>query len=320
MNQKTKLWLGIASCLVLVGGIIFGIAMVMLNGDFSKLSTDEYETNEHVIGEDYKNILIDTDTADIVFVPSESASSSVRCYEEKNAVHSVTVKDGTLVIAVTDTKKWYDHIGIFNSTPKITVSIPQGEYGTLSVESDTGDVEIPKEFKFSSIHISDSTGNIKNAASALEMISIKTSTGYIRVEDVSANTLALSVSTGGVTVSKATCEGDITINISTGKTQLSDIACNSLISNGNTGDISLDHVIAAEKFDIERSTGDVRFEGCDAAEIFAQTDTGDVVGSLLSDKIFMTQTDTGSVDVPKTVTGGKCEIETDTGDIKITIE
>ena len=96
--------------------------------------------------------------------------------------------------------------------------------------------------------------------------------------------------------------------------------CKNLITRGNTGDVSLENVIATEMFSIERSTGDVRFTDCDAAEICVKTDTGDVTGSFLSDKIFITNTDTGSVNVPKTVIGGKCEITTDTGDIKITIK
>ena len=96
--------------------------------------------------------------------------------------------------------------------------------------------------------------------------------------------------------------------------------CKNVVSNGNTGAISLKNVIAAEKFSIERSTGDVKFDGCDAAEIFVKTDTGDVTGSLLSNKIFVVEADTGSVDVPKTATGGKCEITTDTGDINISIK
>ena len=56
-----------------------------------------------------------------------------------------------------------------------------------------------------------------------------------------------------------------------------------------------------------------------AAEILIKTDTGDVKGSLLSEKVFVVQTDTGSIDVPKTVSGGRCEITTDTGDIKISL-
>ena len=63
-----------------------------------------------------------------------------------------------------------------------------------------------------------------------------------------------------------------------------------------------------------------KFELCDAGELFIETDTGNVKGSLLSEKIFIVSSDTGRIDVPKSTSGGRCEIETDTGDIKITLE
>jgi DUF4097 and DUF4098 domain-containing protein YvlB len=292
----------------------------MLKWDFTKLSMGEYETHDYEIDENFNNISIVTDTADVVIVPSENQKTSVVCHEQKNAKHSVTAQNGKLVIEIVDTRKWYEYIGINFGTPKITVYIPQGEYGALFVKSSTGNVEIPKEFKFENIDISESTGNVTNYASASENIIIKTSTGNICVENVSANTLDLSASTGEVTVSNVTCEGDVKINVSTVKTNLTNIECKNVVSNGDTGVISLKNVIAAVKFSIERSTGDVKFDGCDAAEIFVETDTGDVRGSLLSDKIFVVQTDTGSVDVPKTISGGKCEITTDTGDINISIK
>ena len=72
-----------------------------------------------------------------------------------------------------------------------------------------------------------------------------------------------------------------------------------------------------EKLSVERTTGNVKFSACDAAEISFKTDTGDVNGTLLSDKIFMAQTDTGRVNVPQTITGGRCEITTTTGNIRI---
>ena len=320
MRTRTKVWLIIAASFVLVGGIIFGGVMSMHKWDFTKLSTVKYETNNYEITENFNNISIITDTADVVFVPSENQKASVVCHEQKNMKHSVTVQNGKLVIEIVDTRKWYEYIGINFGAPKITVYIPQGEYGALFVKSSTGNVEISKEFKFESIDISESTGSVTNYASASENIIIKTSTGNIRVENVSAGTLDLSVSTGGITVSNVTCEGNVKINISTGKTNLTNIECKNVVSNGNTGAISLKNVIAAEKFSIERSTGDVKFDGCDAAEIFVRTDTGDVTGSLLSNKVFVVEADTGSVDVPKTATGGKCEITTSTGDINISIK
>ena len=38
------------------------------------------------------------------------------------------------------------------------------------------------------------------------------------------------------------------------------------------------------------------------------------------EKVFLVQTDTGNVDVPRSVTGGACEITTDTGDVRITVQ
>ena len=57
----------------------------------------------------------------------------------------------------------------------------------------------------------------------------------------------------------------------------------------------------------------------DAGELHIRTDTGDVTGTLRTKKVFITETDTGKVEVPKSITGGECEITTDTGDIKIEI-
>ncbi len=64
----------------------------------------------------------------------------------------------------------------------------------------------------------------------------------------------------------------------------------------------------------------MEFNHCDAETIYVNTDTGSVTGTLLTDKVFIIETDTGSVDVPKSITGGRCEITTDTGNIRITIE
>jgi len=319
MRNKTKIWLIIAASLVLIGCIIFGGVMTMLKWDFTKLSISKYETHNYEITKNFNNISIICNTADVVFVPSENQKTSVVCHEQKNMKHSVTVKDAALVIDVVDTRKWYEYIGISFGAPKITVSIPQGEYGALFVKSSTGNVEISKDFKFESIDISESTGNVTSYASASGNIIIKTSTGKIHVENVSAGTLDLSVSTGGVNVCNVTTERDIRIKVSTGKTNLTNIACKNVVSKGNTGVIFLKNVIAAESFMIERSTGDVKFDRCDAAEISVETDTGDIRGSLLTDKIFIVQTDTGKADVPKTATGGRCELTTETGDIKIEI-
>ena len=318
MSRKTKIWLTVAAALILIGGIIFGGTMMALKWEFGKLSTVKYETNEYAIDESFKNISIITDTADIVFAASKDSECSVVCREQKNMKHSFYVKGDTLVIELTDTRKWYEYIGINFGTSEITVYLPEVEYGTLYVKENTGDIEVPGDFSFESIDISASTGDIENYASAAEHVKIKTSTGDIRVENISAGALDLSVSTGKVTVSDVRCEGDALLIVSTGKSSLTNLTCQNFTSMGDTGKILLTNVYVEDTMLIDRSTGDVTFGNCDAGTISVKTDTGDVRGTLHSPKTFYTATSTGKVSVPKT-SGGICEITTDTGDIKIEI-
>ncbi len=319
MSKQKKRWLMIAAFLVILGLILFVVAMTMYQWDFGKLSTVEYETNTYVVDKAFSNISIKTETADIFFVPSDDETCKVVCYEQENMKHSAVVGADTLTVEVVDERKWHEHIGIGFENPKVTIYLPEMEYASLLIRENTGDVEIPNVFRFESVDVATSTGTVNNYASVSGAIKLKTSTGAIRVEKVSAASLELSVSTGGITASDVTCDGEIKIKVSTGKTKLTDVECKKLVTDGNTGNIELNNVIVAETLSIESSTGDVKLDGCDAGEIFIVTDTGDVEGSLLTEKVFITQTDTGSIDVPKTITGGRCEISTDTGDIKLSI-
>lgn len=320
MRTSTKILIIAAISLILVGSMIFGCVMLMLNWDITKLSTDKYETNEHEISESFSSVSVVTETASIVFLPSDNEKCSVVCYEEEKVKHSVSVKDDTLTVEAVNTKKWYEHIGINIGSPKITVYLPLSEYRDLYVKTDTGAVEIPKDFTFENIEITENTGSVKCYASASGSLKIKTTTGSIRIEGVSANYIDLSVSTGKVTLSNTVCAGDVSVNVSTGNAELSGVSCKNLTSSGSTGGISLVNVIVAEKLSVERSTGSVKFSRSDASDILVKTDTGNVSGSLLSEKVFITSTDTGRIDVPKTASGGRCEITTDTGNIIISIE
>ena len=132
--------------------------------------------------------------------------------------------------------------------------------------------------------------------------------------------LSINTTTGKVDVVNVNSQSDIKINVSTGKTNITDTRCKNMITSGKTGSIFLENVIASEKFSIRRSTGDVNFKDCDANDIFVNTSTGSVKGNLLTDKTFFVQSDTGSIDVPKTMSSEKCEINTSTGNINFTID
>ena len=247
--KKTIAWIVIPFLMLLIIGIIL----------YGLLVTRKLETNEYEIKENFNNIKIITNTADIDLVLSENLNTLIVCEEHKNIKHTVNIKENTLLIEVDDNRKWYEHIGI--SISKITVYLPKSEYGELKMQADTGNVHI---------------------------------------ENINANKLDLSTLTGNLKIVNTKCKN--------------------LFSETDTGNISLENVIASEKFIIETDTGNIKFKASDASDIFVKTDTGNVTGNLLTDKVIFAESDTGNIDVPKVMADEKCEIITDTGDIKITIE
>ncbi len=320
MSKKTIKWLIAATALVIAGSASFGAVMAIADWDFTKFSTIETETNEYEFSEDITNISIKTDTADITFFPSNITRTYVVCNEETNSKHTVNVKDGELKIEVYNTKKFYDYIGFNLFTPSITVYLPESEYGNLCIKTNTSDIDLTDSFRFKSILITSSTGDISNMASASELIKLEAGTGKIVAKGISAKQIELSCSTGMIEIDDITCENDAKINVSTGKTVVRNLKCSNLINDGTTGDALLDNVIASGRFEITRSTGDVTLNNCDANDIYIETGTGDVSGTLITEKVFITTTSTGDVNVPKSTSGGMCEITTGTGDIDISIK
>ena len=321
MKHSTKICIALAFALIVIGGSVFFGALKSGNWELGTLSKGNLETRTWDIDEDFRDISIDSDTADIRFALSDNDSCHVVICESKKQPHTVAAENGTLRIRTTENKDWLENITLFSvGTPSITVCLPRTEYAALTIAEHTGDVVLPADFRFENIDIKASTGDVSSSASASGLIRVNLSTGDIRMDHISAETLDLTVSTGRIEVESAACSGEVGIVVSTGKAVLTDTKCGSLQSVGSTGSMTLRNVIAEDRISVERSTGDVKLENCDAAELSIRTTTGDVSGTLLSEKIFLTKTDTGDIEVPRTTSGGVCEITTDTGDIEITVK
>ena len=321
MSKDFKICLIVASSLLVFGALVFVITMSALKWDFKKLSTVKYETKEYEMTEDFKNILINTDTSRIVFLPSEDEKIKVVTYEQKKLHHEVSVFDNTLKIELNDTRKWYEHITLFSfGSPQITVYLPKKAYGALNIASHTGDIEIPKDFTFKSIDIGASTADINCLASATDLIKIHVSTGDIDVSGVFSKSIDLSASTGAIKLSGSIFTGDVKIKASTGNVSIRDVMCNAIFASGSTSNIKLTNAIVAEKIDITTSTGDIALDLSDGGEISLKASTGNITGTLLKNKEFDAKASTGHVSTPPSVMGaGKCVIRTSTGNIQISV-
>ena len=319
MKKSSIVLIIVASALVALGLIIAFVGACMAKFDFGVFGK-KLEVSTQEVSESFESINISSSVGKVILLPSADGKCVVEYSHEPGVLHDVSVSDGVLSINENDQRKWYEHIGLYMVGSYYTkIYLPEKEYKELKIKASTGDVQIPNGFSFTGIDIELSTGEVACGASASGLIKVKTTTGDVELENLSAGSLNISVSTGEVDVESVNCTGDVKLEVSTGESSFENVRCTSLTSVGTTGDIYLENVIVSGNIDIERSTGDVTFERSDASGIRVKTDTGKVLGTLLTDKVFYTKTDTGRVNVPKSTRGGICDIQTDTGRIEISV-
>ncbi|MBO5645977.1 MAG: DUF4097 family beta strand repeat protein, partial [Clostridia bacterium] len=174
-----RTWLIAAIALILIGCMTAVCALAALDWDFSRFSTVAFETNTYPITEDFHNISLRTETAHITVLPADGAEAYVVCREQENLRHTVTVTDGTLTVALSDDRKWYEYIGISMESSSVTLYLPEAEYGDLLIRGSTSDVGISEDFRFESMDVQVSTGDIRVDGIAAEDISVTVSTGVI---------------------------------------------------------------------------------------------------------------------------------------------
>lgn len=301
MKKAVKVWLITAAVLVAAGIGLMMAAMAEVDFDIRRLSTIQYESNTYQVKEKFDKINIDESSSNVEFVLSDNKKCSVECYAPENIRYSASVTNGALTVKAVDDREWYEHFGISFDSPKVTVYLPEKEYASLTVSSDTGNITIPDDFTFKSLNAECSTGNVKCAATVKGTLAIRTSTGNINVRDAAADEIGLKATTGNVIMDGVKVKKDLDIEVSTGNIKLTDVT-------------------AKGGFWLSSSTGNIRFDGCDATSITAATSTGNITGSLLSPKIFNAHTGTGRVNVPTSSSGGVCDLKTNTGNIDVDIK
>lgn len=281
MKKGTKTALVVAAILMALGIVVCAVGFGAVNFKFSGLGNEKVTITTFMIDESFENIKIDTDVCSIRIEPSRDGSCHVEARELEQLSYNYDVQSNTLVISEVDIRSWYENISFSFAKAEVALLLPEAEYNTLSFNSDTGDIYVGGDISFKNVNIDTDTGNMDFDGSKVVAFVAETDTGDISLVNTS---------------------------------------CMEFIADTNTGNIDMKKLIATGSIKINTDTGDVNFDGCDAASLDVDTDTGNVKGTLLSPKTFITETDTGSVFVPHSSSGGNCKIVTDTGDIKIDIK
>ena len=321
MKTKTLVLMIVALSLIVAGLVVACVGVFMMDFNFFTLNTGKTVTSSHDVTEDFHSIAISESTSDVVFLPSEDGNVKVVCNEQKKMTHAVSVQNGVLTVKIIDTRKWYDHISLFNfGNYKTTVYLPKGAYESLSVKTNTGDISMPDGYSFERATLFVDTGDISWQGDVSGAFQIDTDTGDVTVKNAVLGSLKLESDTGDVKMEKINGSGLFDLETSTGDIRMQSVTCGALKLEADTGDVTLTDTVSDGHAKIETDTGDVKFVRADAATLDIETDTGDVTGSLRSAKIFYAKSGTGKVNVPQSTAGGLCNIKSGTGDIRITIE
>ncbi len=293
----------IAGILCAVGLFVGFLGLVLMDFDFTKLSRVQYEEHVYEITEAFDRIEISAETVDVRIALAEDGVCRVECMESEKLGYTVEVKDGTLTVSLRDTRKWYDHIGLFHFSQPMTVYLPETAYDRLSVSVTTGDVEVADGFSFDRMDVKTTTGDVKiGSVSVSGAMRVDVTTGDITLDGVRAGTLTVEATTGDILLADVRTEETLAIENTTGDINLTDVLSNSLTVECTSGDVSLKH--------------------CNAFYVEIKTTTGDIEGTLLQEKWFVVKTTTGDVNLPSNTAGlqgGYCYLTTTTGDIDIRV-
>ncbi len=259
MKKSIKIWLIIATVLVLIGIVISFISLGLLNFDFRKLDTHEYERNTYNINQSFENILIDSYESDIKFLPSKDETPRIECVEEDNLKYSVTVEENTLKISVSDNRKWTDYIGISTWNTDMLIYLPHSSYKNLSIKTNTGDVEIPSYLEFENVKIKGTTADVELSAKVANDIEITATTGEVTIENTKSKNLKINVDTGDIELDNFDAE-NISITTTTGDIEGRLLSEKIFITETSTGDIDVPQSKKGGICELKTTTGDIEIE------------------------------------------------------------
>lgn len=334
MKTSKKVSIIIASASIVAGiGILFAAA---LKAEFNieKFNTVDLTYTTYTVDDQFEKISADIADCDFRIEASIDESCSIACKENEHTKDEIFVENGTLMIKRRDNSRWYDHLGFFWNSNEITLYLPKTKYKELQIKSSSGDIIVPQEFSFDSAQVQCSSGCVDFNACVSEKAMVGTSSGDVYIRNASPKLFDISSTSGDIEIISLNSKSDMTVNSTSGDINITDVECKSLNSNSTSGeveitglksenlsirttsgDVDIIHADIADKLHINCTSGDADISESDAGTLYIKSTSGDVSGSFLSEKVFITDTKSGDVDVPHSASGGKCEIYTTSGDI-----
>lgn len=290
--------------------------------DMDRIGAVERQEKKTVeVTEPFTSLRVQEGSADVKLLPSEDGGCRVVYGESKHSRCRVGVENGTLTV-VRETEE-HSRSGLFSfeDTLPVCIYLPAGDYETLSVSSDSGDVKASDGLSFQKVEIVTVSGDIRLEDLEAETLSAKSSSGDIRLRGCSAASLTLETSSGDQTVDETVCSGDGKLHSGSGDIELEASSFRSLDLSSNSGKTTLSKTVCSGTVKAETGSGGISLRKASAASFDLRTTSGDVNGSVVGSVDFIVDTGSGSVRTRGGVRGAAaCRVRTGSGDVDLEVD
>lgn len=158
---------------------------------------------------------------------------------------------------------------------------------SLELKTDTGDIAILNMLVIENIKATNSTGVIHFEDSYAQEVDIFGSTGRIEIENLHVLSLNIDSDTGQVIIKDTEVDSLIRVRLSTGRIGLFDVSAATYDLKTNTGDVEVELISLLDtRFDLSTNTGKIMVDGINQGDrhvtttgsisINAETETGNI--------------------------------------------
>ena len=301
----------IGACFVALGLIVLLVFSALIGWNWST-AADALSSNQSLEVRELtvtgtETLQIDSLTQNIIVKRSDDALLHLSYYEDDYESYSLeqtaeVVRLDCVTNGVQSLTHWIDELlhGLEEQT--LTMLLPEGYEGTVSIASATG-----------TIHIS-----------GLEFqngLSVSTTTGDIQLNDCSGSMLYASATTGHLSFNTLRFTDEVCFSATTGRIALTDLQTDALHISATTGNVNGSNIHCKSLF-ADTRTGGMRFDALDTEKAELKTTTGAVQldlsgGRQLYDLTLSTTTGDCNCQDRREDSARSVLVETTTGDITI---
>lgn len=257
-------------------------------------------TKNYSVSGSFSSISVTEYYADVELRVSRDGSTSVTTRDTEDVTHTVQVINGTLTVSRPEPSLGQRVFHDDDNEPKVILYLPAGDYGALTVNTTSGDVESSRQLNFATANLTTASGDIEIAGSVTQSLVFHSTSGDVDISSPAA--------------------GAVQVNTTSGDVELTGASIQSLSALTVSGDVDLERTTASGVIEINTTSGDIDLERSDAASLTLSTTSGDVEGSLLTGKTFSASSTSGRVSVPASTAGaGACNVSTTSGSIRLTV-